>query len=222
VSDYVRHAFGQQNPQHITIHPGSDFSRFNRDPHDKLPEDCVAMVYRLEGDKLNEQSIIPFIKIAQRRQKTHILIIGGGSLLKPFQKAVELAGVKECFEFTGYVRYESLPDYYRRMSLFIAPVWKESFGQVSSFAMNMRIPVIGYDVDAINEIVEDAQLLAPPADSDRLADIAINLLDKPELREKIGHQQAERVKEQFSIQAMNQSYAELYAELAKMKNTPSS
>ncbi|WP_411726727.1 glycosyltransferase family 4 protein, partial [Methyloglobulus sp.] len=222
VSDYVRHVFGQENSRHITIYPGSDFSHFDRDLHEKLPSDCVGMVYRLEEDKLNGQSIEPFIRIAQRRPQTRILIIGGGSLLAPFQKAVELAGVQECFEFTGYVRYEALPEFYRRMSVFIAPVWKESFGQVSSFAMNMRIPVIGYDIDAIGEIVDNTQLLAPPADADRLADIAINLLDSPELRESIGQQQATRVQEHFSIQAMNKSYAELYAEIGRTQKSPSS
>ena len=148
------------------------------------------MVYRLENDKLNEKSIEPFIRIAQRRPQTRILIIGGGSLLTPFQNAVEQAGVLECFEFTGYVKYEDLPKLYRRMSVFIAPVWKESFGQVSSFAMNMRIPVIGYDVDALGEVIDDPKLLAPPADSEKLADIAIELLDSPKLRESVGQRQA--------------------------------
>lgn len=222
VSDYVRHIFGQEDSRHITIYPGSDFSHFNRDSGEKLPDDCVGMVYRLENDKLNGQSIEPFIRIAQRRPQTRILIIGGGSLLASFQKAVELAGVEDCFEFTGYVRYEMLPELYRRMSVFIAPVWKESFGQVSAFAMNMRIPVIGYDIDAVGEVVDDPNLLAPPADSDRLADIAINLLDSQELRERIGRQQATRVQEHFSIQAMNEAYAELYAEISHMQKSASS
>ena len=222
VSDYVRHVFGQEDTRHIKIYPGSDFSRFSRDPHEKLPDDCVGMVYRLEDDKLNEKSIEPFIRIAQRRPQTRILIIGGGSLLAPFQNAVELAGVEDCFEFTGYVRYEALPEYYRRMSLFIAPVWKESFGQVSSFAMNMRIPVIGYDVDALGEVLGDPKLLAPPTDSEKLADIAIELLDSPGLRESIGQRQAARTQEYFSIQAMIKSYAALYGEIGNTHKVPAS
>ncbi len=222
VSDYVRYVYGQNEAHHITIYPGSDFSHFDGNACEKTSNDCVGMVYRLENDKLNEQSIDPFIRIAQRRPQTRILIVGGGSLLAPFQKAVELAGVNNCFEFTGYVSYDALPGLYRRMSVFIAPTWNESFGQVSSFAMNMRVPVIGYDIGGIHEIVGNPELLAPLADADRLADIAINLLDSPELLERIGHQQAARAQALFSIQAMIKAYAELYAEIGHTQKSASS
>jgi glycosyltransferase involved in cell wall biosynthesis len=81
--------------------------------------------------------------------------------------------------------------------------------------MNMRVPVIGYDIGAIGEIIDNPQLLAPAADADKLADIAINLLNSPELRERIAYQQAARAQDYFSVQAMIKSYAKLYAEIAQ-------
>ncbi len=216
VSEYVRRTFGQPDPDHMTIHPGSDFSHFRRPRLDPLPDDSIGMVYRLESDKLNERAIEPFIRIVQRRPGTMVLIVGGGSLLPSFRNAVESAGVADRFEFTGYVSYESLPAYYRRLSLFIAPVWKESFGQVSLFAMNMRIPVIGYDVGAIGEIVDDPELLAPPADAEGLATIAIRLLDSRGLRRNIGARQRARAQARFSLEAMNAAYSKLYGEMARL------
>ncbi|MGR9087586.1 MAG: glycosyltransferase family 4 protein [Gammaproteobacteria bacterium] len=215
VSDYVRRVFGREGEKHVIIHPGSDFSLFGRDNDETLPDNCVGMVYRLETDKLNEKAIEPFIRIVQTRRQTRILIVGGGSLLAPFRKAVAEAGVEDRFEFTGYVGYDALPEFYRRMSLFVAPVWKESFGQVSPFAMNMRIPVIGYDVGALAEITDDPKLLAPPGDAEKLADIAIALLDSPESRDRIGHRQRERAQRYFSLQAMISAYADLYAETGR-------
>ena len=219
VSNYVREVFGRNAPSHLTIYPGSDFSHFFRAPNEPQAENCVGMVYRLEHDKLNEQSIQPFIRIVQRRPQTRVLIVGGGSLLVPFQKAVELAGVKECFEFTGYVSYEKLPELYRRMSVFIAPIWKESFGQVSAFAMNMHIPVIGYDIGALGEIIPNPDLLAPPADAEKLASIAINLLETVELRNRIGQQQHEIAQNQFSLQSMVQAYANVYTEICETQQS---
>ncbi|MGG2018651.1 glycosyltransferase, partial [Pseudomonas sp. S8] len=125
------------------------------------------MVYRLETDKLNADSITPFIKAVQKRPQTRVLIVGGGSLMETFKEAVNSAGVSDNFEFTGYVAYSQLPDLYRRMKLFVAPVWKESFGQVSPFAMRMHVPVVGYDIGAIGEIVDDSSLLAPYGDADK-------------------------------------------------------
>ena len=210
VSDYVRRTFGQSGPHHLTIYPGSDFSHFTAGARDSRPDDCVGMVYRLESDKLNESAIEPFIRIVQKRPRTRVLIVGGGSLLAPFQNAVARAGLTMNFEFTGYVAYEALPALYRKMSVFVAPVWKESFGQVSPFAMNMRAPVIGYDIGAIREIVGDPELVAQPANADHLAEIAVRLLDSPALRQQIGDAQWARAQAHFSLQVMIDSYATVY------------
>ena len=147
------------------------------------------------------------------RPSTRILIVGGGSLLDPFQAAVEASGVSGNFEFTGYVNYDALPDLYRRMSIFVAPVWKESFGQVSPFAMSMKVPVIGYDIGAIPEIIDTPGLVAPAGDADALALIAVRLLDSPEERQAIGEIQQQRARANFSVQAMIDRYADIYAEI---------
>lgn len=210
VSDYVRKVFGREGAEHMTIYPGSDFFHFNRDADDNLPENCIGMVYRLERDKLNEAAIQPFILAVKKRPQTRVLIVGGGSLLSVFQQAVADAGVYGNFEFTGYVSYSELPEMYRRMSIFVAPVWKESFGQVSPFAMSMAIPVCGYDIGAIGEIVDDTSLVAPRGDADALADIMIRLLDSPDERLRIGKRQQARAQEFYSVEAMIRSYADLY------------
>lgn len=213
VSNYVRRAFGKDDSRHITIYPGSDFSHFSREPSETLMDNCVGMVYRLERDKLNEDAIVPFIRTVQKRPTTKVLIVGGGSLLKVYRQAVQEAGLSSNFEFTDYVSYDSLPGFYRRMSVFVAPVWKESFGQVSPFAMSMKIPVCGYNVGAIGEIIGTEKLLAPAADAERLADIIVRLLDEPQERSVIGEFQCQRAQAHFSVQAMIQSYASTYREL---------
>lgn len=111
----------------------------------------------------------------------------GGWTLKPiFEQMVAEAGVTDNFVFTGFVPYQDLPGYYQQMSLFVAPVWKESFGQVSAFAMNMGLPVVGYAVGAIPSIIEDEQLLATNGDSYGLAHLIITLLDDRQRRLAIG------------------------------------
>jgi len=213
VSDYVRQVFGRADKSHVTIYPGSDFSHFNHQPGGERAENCVGMVYRLERDKLGEDAILPFIAVVRRRPQTRVLIVGGGDLLEVFRKTVADAGFESNFEFSGYVGYADLPDFYRRMSLFVAPVRKESFGQVSAFAMNMGIPVCGYDVGAIPEIVEDRSLLARAGDAEGLASVMIRLLDSPEERARIGEQQHLRAQACFSVEAMGEAYGKLYREL---------
>jgi glycosyltransferase involved in cell wall biosynthesis len=213
VSDYVRYQFGGlYGGRESTIYPGSDLTLFSSSGKE-LPDDCIGMVYRLDLDKLNEASIDVFIKVVKRRPSTRALIVGGGTYLNLYKKLVKQAGVEENFTFTGFVPYEELPSLYEKLSIFIAPVWMESFGQVSPFAMSMGVPVIGYDVGALKEILNDPILLAPPGDSDKLADIAIDLLDNREKRIDISQQNIQRVHDLFSVKAMIEKYKALYEQV---------
>jgi len=182
VSDYVKCTYGSLEEANTTIYPGSDLALFSRKSGMEIPDDCIGMVYRLEGDKLNERSIDVFIKVVQRRSATKVLIVGGGRYLESYRVKVDQAGVGQAFTFKGYVPYAQLPSLFAQMSIFVAPVHRESFGQVSPFAMHMEIPVVGYDVGALDEIIENRALLVPPEDSDALADLIVSLLDDRERR----------------------------------------
>jgi glycosyltransferase involved in cell wall biosynthesis len=217
VSDYVKHNFPAETSKSLTIYPGSDFDLFKRKNLAEVPDDCIGMVYRLENDKLNLDSIQPFIETVKKRPQTKVIIVGGGSNLKAYQKACDDAGVLSSFTFTGYVDYETLPDWYRQFSIFVAPVWKESFGQVSPFAMSMGIPVVGYDIGAISEIIGTHDLLANAGDAQQLSDIITNLLDNRKQRLEIGEYNRQRAIELFSVQAMTHAYCDMYGQLLEQQ-----
>lgn len=213
VSDYVYTTFGGADTKGIVIYPGSNFDMFVRGKTADIPDNCIGMVYRLEPDKLDTRAIDVYIKVAQRRPGTRVLIVGGGTLLDVYKDAVERAGLNSSFVFMGYVPYDGLPSLYEQMSIFVAPVWNESFGQVSSFAMNMGIPVVGYNVGALSEILGSDETLASPGDSNRLADLIIALLDDPQKMAAIGARNQKRAQSLFSVDAMISAYMKLYADL---------
>lgn len=213
VSDYVKNTFGRPGGSNLTIYPGSNFNLFVREASRAVPDDCIGMVYRLNIDKLNKNSIDVFIKVALKRPQTKVIIVGGGPFLDPYKAMVKSHKVESSFNFTGFVHYEKLPALYAQMSLFVAPVWKESFGQVGPFAMSMGIPVVGYKVGALPEILDDNTLLAPPDDSDALAEVIVSLLDDRQRRQQIGQQNRELAHRLFSVEGMIRSYAKLYQEL---------
>jgi glycosyltransferase involved in cell wall biosynthesis len=215
VSDHVRERFGRLDARNETIHPGSDLSFFSRRDDEPIPDDVIGMVYRLQPDKLDEYSIEPFIEAVRRRPGTRALVVGGGQYLEAYRRRVSQAGVQDAFTFTGYVSYDELPRYMARMSVFVAPVHTESFGQVSPFAMGMGIPVVGYRVGALEEILGSDELLAPPGDAAGLARIALDLLDDRERRLRIGEANRRRAEERFSVESMARRYGELYDELLR-------
>jgi Glycosyltransferase len=209
VSNYAKSVFGLSAPNCTVVYPGSNFDKFKSD-EGYVPGQTVGMVYRLEKDKLNEQSIEPFIETIKKRPGTRALIVGGGTLYNTYKRRVEEEGLSAAFEFTGYVPYDELPAYYKRISIFVAPVHQESFGQVTPFAMNMGIPVAGYNIGALPEILADQTLLAEPGNSDQLSDILVNLLDDKHRMKKISEFNKERAGKYFSLETMISAYREIY------------
>jgi glycosyltransferase involved in cell wall biosynthesis len=211
VSQFVRDAFGDARESETVIYPGIDFDRFAaRQPAPKAAE-SIGMVYRLERDKLNEASIEPLIQIARRRPATRVFVIGDGALFEPFLRRVTEAGVRGNFVFTGYVDYESLPDYYNQFSIFVAPVWKESFGQVTPFAMNMGLAVAGARVGALPEILGGDATLGDTAE--QIADVVVSLLDDPERVQVLGATNRQRSQDLYDVKVMCARYGAVYAEL---------
>jgi glycosyltransferase involved in cell wall biosynthesis len=100
------------------------------------------------------------------------------------------------------------------MSIFVAPVWKESFGQVSSFAMNMGLPVVGYEIGAIPSIINDASLVVDYGDSQGLADVIVKLLENRNKRLEIGRRNHEKAQAEYSVDAMIKAYSSLYASMS--------
>lgn len=99
------------------------------------------------------------------------------------------------------------------MSVFIAPVWKESFGQVASFAMNMGIPVVGYATGALPSIISDNTLVADYGDVHGLANIAIELLNDRPRRLSIGQNNHERAQTDYCVTTMVRKYSDIYASI---------
>lgn len=214
VSQYAQDTFGIRALPNQVIYPGSNFSFFQRNDIEPDP-DTIGMVYRLDDDKLNENAILPFIQVVQLRPATKVIIVGGGKYFLLFQEKVAAAGLQKQFTFTGYVAYEQLADLYRRMAIFVAPVYSESFGQVTPFAMSMAIPVAAYNIGALEEILADPTVLAPSEDSGALAAVIVRLLDNPALREKVGLFNRQRAINLFAVESMVQSYRMLYGSLLK-------
>jgi glycosyltransferase involved in cell wall biosynthesis len=209
VSDFVLDSFAVENAPNIRIYPGTDVDFFA--PRSGVRRgDSVGMVYRLDGDKVNEMAIEPFVALLRMRPQTEVTIVGGGPLRASYEERVAREGIADRFTFTRYMSYSSLPQLYANFAIFAAPVWRESFGQVTSFAMAMGIPVVGYAVGAIPEIVRDPTLLAPAGDAAALAAIMAGLLDSPERRQAIGEANRERARRYYSVDSMIREYESVY------------
>jgi glycosyltransferase involved in cell wall biosynthesis len=214
VSEYVRETFGAGADAPATssvIHPGINLSLFDRPIRPDETDNSIGMVYRLENDKLRPDSIQLFIEVVKRRPRTKVYIVGGGSLFRSYVAQTRAARVRQNFHFTGYVPYETLPGWYSRFAIFVAPVQKESFGQVSVFAMNMKMTVAGFKIGALPEILASTETLGD--DIHATADKIVALLDDRERRRVLGEQNRARAQAAFGVKDMTMRYGAIYDRL---------
>jgi glycosyltransferase involved in cell wall biosynthesis len=219
VSRYARSLAGASTVPQRVIHPGIDLELFKPPAaFDARAMDSVGMVYRLEPDKLNDASIMPLIEVAKRRPRTRVFVIGDGTLFDAFVRAVKAAGVWDNFAFTGSVPFAMLPHWYSQFRTFAAPVWQESWGQVSTFAMAMGLAVAGNRVGALPEILESDETLG--ASVDETAARMVALLDSPARIEALGKRNRQIALQRFSIGDMVAAYDQTYQELVGVPADP--
>lgn len=211
VSHYVMARFGGRSDKERVIHPGIELDRFEAaHEFDRHAYESIGMIYRLSPDKLNAESIEIFIDVCKARPRTRVVIVGDGELFEPFVSRTIAAGVRGNFLFSGAVPYDQLTDFYRLFKIFVAPVWQESFGQVTPFAMSMGLAVSGNRVGALPEILHsDATLGATRTET--VARI-LELLNDRDRIDALGQQNRDISRSLYCVRAMTDSYEDMYIE----------
>ena len=211
VSRYVKEQFNDlKSTDSSVIYPGSDLSHFSCPDDYPFPANTIGMVYRLDADKLNMETIEVFIKTVTKEPGLLCYIIGGGYYLDYYKKRVKEEGMKKNFIFTGFISYDLLPGYYKKIGLIVAPVHDESFGQVTPFAMSMGLPVVGYDTGALSEILGGKEMLVKYGDAEALANLIVETVNNPGRKKKWGLENKIRVHAYFSVEKMISGYENLY------------
>ena len=209
VSNYVMDNFNDSAVKASVIYPGSDLSHFSHNNHTQSASG-IGMVYRLDTDKLDKDAIEIFITAVKKKPGLKCYIIGGGYYFNYYKKRVKEEGLSSQFQFPGYVSYDSLPGYYKKMAIVVAPVHDESFGQVTPFAMSMGLCIAGYDTGALPEILGYKDTLVRYGNIEELADKIIDLVNNEEKRLQLGQINRHRAQEKFSVEKMITEYEKLY------------
>ncbi|MGH6963751.1 MAG: glycosyltransferase family 4 protein, partial [Phenylobacterium sp.] len=212
-SDWSRQASGAPWIPEAVIYPGTRLDDFLRTDLSTVPDNRIGMVYRLGGDKIGPNAIEIFIEVMKALPASSCVIVGDGDLVHHFKSRVAQENLEDRIKFTGWISYAELRKVYQELSVFLAPVKDDTFGSVSVYAMCAGIPVVGFAVGGIPEIVGSADLLAPPGDVAKFAEIVVGLLRDRDRRLRIGADNQRRAEQIFSVGAMTESFGRLYGQL---------
>lgn len=161
--------------------------RFKADPDTPRSRSEILFVGRLVEKKGLRHLIDAMPAIARSEPEARLTIVGFGPELSRCHEQVSRLGLQDRVTFVGAVTHSSLPAYYSRAAVLVAPFVRagdgdqEGLGLVSIEALACGCPVILGDVGA----VADVQTAAPSmvdvirAEPDAIADAVLKRLRKP-------------------------------------------
>ncbi len=104
-----------------------------------------------------------------------LTFVGQGAQRQGLEQAAELLGIKDRVKFTGFLKYDALPDIYAQSDAFVLPALPainlaEQFGFVVAEAMACGLPTVVSRVGGLPEVVgERGELIFTPGDFHELA-----------------------------------------------------
>ncbi len=170
-----------------------------------LPLDRPILLYagRMSVEKRLDV-LVEALPKALARAPFHVVFTGSGPMDVPTM--IQEAHCADHVTFTGMVDESTLPLIYRAADIFVLPSEAELQGMVLLEAAASGLPLIGANASAIPEIVHHGVngFLHVPGSADDLADRIVQLVEDPDLREKLGQRGLELVQHHALRESISQ------------------
>lgn len=214
----IIHAFNLPEDSLRVVYDGVDGSLFTHTPGVKRLENRLLVINSgdipLKGLKFLLEAVA-----ALRTQRAIELVIVGKPMKNGYtQGLIDSLGIGDCVTYCGQIDTDELVRQYSMATVVVVPSVYEGFGLPAAEAMSCGTPVISTTAGALPEVVGDAGVLVPPADSKALVEAISGLLHNPERRKHLGEMGRRRVAQMFNWQNTAKRTAEIYEEAIQYQN----
>lgn len=180
------------------------------------------------GRFVKEKGILTLINSLSRilNLSWKLLLLGRGELENTILSEAEKIGIKDRLILVESVTHDQVFRYINLMNTLVLPSettyqvktltavgWKEQFGHVLIEAMACKVPVIGSNSGEIPNVIDNAGLIFPEGDALALGNCLRQLIEQPNLAQKLGELGYERVRKKYTNQALAQQQLDFYREL---------
>jgi len=207
----------------VTIENGVDIHRFaglesaGRSVRKELDIDNAALVFGVVGRLTPPKDHSTFLKAAalilQKAPQARFLLVGEGPLRKDLELQAQEIGLGNALIFTGLRK--DIPAVLAAVDVLVFSSLWEGLPVALLEGMAAARPVVATAVGGIPEVVlpDKSAILVPPGDADALAQACLRLASDSATRHSMGQAGLERVVARYSIDAMIDRTAALYAKL---------
>lgn len=141
------------------------------------------------------------------------IFVGTGEYLDSFKTLAKELGIEKKVEFTGWVPWERVSEYYTKCSVLAVPsVWVEGFGLIGMEGMAYEKPVVAFDVGGIPDWLADKEtgFLVKQKDINAMAEKISLLLKDKALAKKMGNAGRLKVERKFTSGVFINSLLKIY------------
>lgn len=145
---------------------------------------CVAVMRTTKGHRELIEALAPLMA---DRPRVHLVLVGAGSpVFEQVQAQIAELPVGDRIHMLGTRR--DVPNVLAGSDLFALATWQEASGTVFVEAAWAGLPVVGYDVGGVAEMMQPGVngILVAPRDVTALREAIARLLDDPALRQAMG------------------------------------
>jgi len=146
--------------------------------------------------------------------RLHFCFVGDGRLRARIERQVVRLGLGGRVALTGLLAPEEMPAVMHASDFVVHCSLREGLARAIPQAMLAARPVVSFDVDGANEVVDpQTGILLPPRNVAGLAGAITTLAGSPELRHRLGQAAQQRCRTMFDARFMVERIEHLYKHL---------
>lgn len=175
----------------VIPNPKSFSSKEKADMHQK----CFVTCGRVEREKGYDDLILAFSKFHRKNPDWKLLIIGGGSMEAKLKEIIREEKLQREVEVTGYIH--EVKENLLKGSIFMMTSRWEGFPMTITEALEMGLPVIAYDIPAMEPLVTDGieGRIVPAFQQDKLVEAMLKTAANEEERKRMSQNAIAKAKE---------------------------
>ena len=185
-----------------------------------IDEDAIVLIIIARLFMLKGQGyIIESAKMLSKRFANAVwLFVGDGNLAEHYKEQVRQLGLADRIKFTGLLPTSQIPLAIQSSDILVHCSLREGLARTLPQAMLCCKPVVSFDVDGAREVVnEKTGRLIEPKNVEQLTEACAELIQNKNLRERLGKEGREFVKERFSPEVMVDKIEEVYRKLERSR-----
>ncbi len=217
----------------MTVTPfGVDLDKFKKQPELRPIDDSTILIGTIKTlmDKYGIDTLIEGFALARKKlfkedphiaNRLRLVICGKGPQEYYLKTLAKDLGVEQVTDFKGFIDHSQVPLVLNQMDIYVAMSREhsESFGVAIIEASACEVPVVVSSFGGLPEVVEHGVTgyVVPDNTAEALSIRLIELIQNPDLREKMGQHGRKRVVDNYAWQDNLELMEQVYAHVLNME-----